>query len=282
MSDNLPTVRQVADLRACIADWRAAGLSVGLVPTMGALHEGHFSLVRRCIESMDRTCVTLFVNPKQFGAGEDLDAYPRGEDADAVALAGLGAHLMFAPGTSEMYPPGSMTQVSVHGLGDWLEGEFRPGFFTGVATVVTKLLLQALPDAAFFGEKDYQQLCVVRRLAADLDIPVEIVGCPIIRETDGLAMSSRNAYLNAGERASAPALHQALTDTAKAVRDGNHIAAATEAARGTLLKAGFTEVDYVAVRDADALAPVERFEGNARVLGAAWLGITRLIDNLEV
>ena len=199
-------VRTVAALRARIRAWRDEGLSVGLVPTMGALHEGHLSLVRRSLESTDRTCVTLFVNPTQFGPNEDFSVYPRSEDADAALLSSLGAHLLFAPETGEMYPEGSVTRVTVPGIGDRLEGAFRPGFFTGVATVVTKLLLQSLPDVAFFGEKDFQQYRVIRRFVADLDIPVRIEACPIVREADGLALSSRNAYLSKDERKAAPAL----------------------------------------------------------------------------
>jgi pantoate--beta-alanine ligase len=282
MSNPLPVVRKVADLRACIAGWRTDGKSVGLVPTMGALHEGHFSLVRASIKRFERTCVTLFVNPKQFGEGEDFGVYPRDEDADAGALAGLGANLLYAPAGDEMYPPGLVTAVSVPGLGDWLEGEFRPGFFTGVATVVTKLLLQSMPDGAFFGEKDYQQLCLVRRLAADLDIPAVIAGCPIVREADGLALSSRNAYLPDEQRAMAPALNRALGAAAEAIRGGADIAAATGTATAAILDAGFAKVDYVAVRGAANLEPAEKYDGNQRILGAAWLGRVRLIDNLAI
>ena len=181
-----------------------------------------------------------------------------------------------------MYPAGSVTAVSVPGLGDWLEGEFRPGFFTGVATVVTKLLLQAMPDTAYFGEKDYQQLCLVRRLVADLDIPVEIAGCPIVRDSSGLALSSRNAYLSAGQRAIAPALNRALGHAAEAIRGGEDIAAATATATAAILDAGFATVDYVAVRAAANLQPAVTYDGNQRILAAAWLGDVRLIDNIAV
>lgn len=282
MSDSLPVVRRVADLRAVIASWRNDGLSVGLVPTMGALHDGHFSLVRASTEQNDRTCVTLFVNPKQFGEGEDFGTYPRDEEADADALSALRPDLLYAPGGEEMYPAQMATSVSVPGLGDWLEGEFRPGFFTGVATVVTKLLLQALPDRAYFGEKDYQQLCLVRRLTADLNIPVDILGCPIIREASGLALSSRNAYLTDAQSAIAPGLSLALRQAAEEIASGADITAATDAATGAILEAGFAKVDYVAVRDAASLQPATPNDGNQRILAAAWLGDVRLIDNREI
>ena len=282
MSDPLPVVRRVADLRAVIAGWRKDGLSVGLVPTMGALHDGHFSLVQASTEQNDRTCVTLFVNPKQFGEGEDFGTYPRDEKTDAAALSALGPDLLYAPAGDEMYPVQMATSVSVPGLGDWLEGEFRPGFFTGVATVVTKLLLQALPDRAYFGEKDYQQLCLVRRLTTDLNIPVEIIGCPIIREASGLALSSRNAYLTDAQGAIAPGLSLALRQAAAEIAGGSDIAAAIEAATGTILEAGFANVDYVAVRDAASLQPATLHDGNQRILAAAWLGDVRLIDNREI
>ena len=282
MSELLPVVRQVADLRSCITGWRSDGMSVGLVPTMGAMHDGHLSLVRASIKQNDRTCVSLFVNPKQFGEGEDFGTYPRDEAADAAALAALSADLMYAPAGDAMYPAGSVTAVSVPGLGDWLEGEFRPGFFTGVATVVTKLLLQAMPDAAYFGEKDYQQLCLVRRLVADLDIPVEIAACPIVRDSSGLALSSRNAYLSDDQRAMAPGLNRALGQAAEAIRGGEDMAVATATATAAILDAGFAKVDYVAVRAAASLEPAEKYDGNQRVLAAAWLGNVRLIDNRNI
>ena len=282
MSELLPVVRQVADLRSCITGWRSDGMSVGLVPTMGAMHDGHLSLVRASIKQNDRTCVSLFVNPKQFGEGEDFGTYPRDEAADAAALAALSADLMYAPAGDAMYPAGSVTAVSVPGLGDWLEGEFRPGFFTGVATVVTKLLLQAMPDAAYFGEKDYQQLCLVRRLVADLDIPVEIAACPIVRDSSGLALSARNAYLSDDQRAMAPGLNRALGQAAEAIRGGEDMAAATATATAAILGAGFAKVDYVAVRAAASLEPAEKYDGNQRILAAAWLGDVRLIDNRDI
>ena len=282
MSELLPVVRQVADLRSCITGWRSDGMSVGLVPTMGAMHDGHLSLVRASIKQNDRTCVSLFVNPKQFGEGEDFGTYPRDEAADAAALAALGADLLYSPAGDAMYPAGSVTAVSVPGLGDWLEGEFRPGFFIGVATVVTKLLLQAMPDAAYFGEKDYQQLCLVCRLVADLDIPVEIAACPIVRDSSGLALSSRNAYLSDDQRAMAPGLNRALGQAAEAIRGGEDMAAATATATAAILGAGFAKVDYVAVRAAASLEPAEKYDGNQRILAAAWLGDVRLIDNRDI
>jgi len=284
MSDpsKIAVVRGVADLRNRIADWRAAGETVGLVPTMGALHDGHLSLVRMARKETSRVCVTLFVNPRQFNPNEDLAAYPRDEAGDMAKLAGEGTHLLFAPSVEEMYPEGSLTQVSVPGLGDILEGAFRPGFFTGVATVVAKLLIQALPDVAFFGEKDFQQLVVIRRMAADLDIPVAVRGAPTVREADGLAMSSRNAYLTAEQRAVAPALIRVLRAIAGAVRDGAEVAAQTEWGRRELRAAGFGKVDYIEVRDALTLRPVASADQPARVLAAAWLGRARLIDNIPL
>jgi pantoate--beta-alanine ligase len=282
----IEVVRTVADLRRRVGEWRKGGASVGLVPTMGALHGGHLALVRRSLAATARTCVTIFVNPKQFGPSEDFAAYPRAEADDVEMLAEAGAHLAFAPAVAEMYPPGHATKVAVEGLGDRLEGEFRPGFFAGVATVVTKLLLQALPDRAFFGEKDFQQLLVVRRLVADLAIPVAVEGVPTVREADGLALSSRNAYLAPAERRAAPALFRTLSAVAEAMRRG--AAAAEEAAKAKemLSRAGFRKVDYVAVADAETLAPVERLAEAGgrpvRALAAAWLGRTRLIDNVAV
>jgi pantoate--beta-alanine ligase len=275
-------VRTVQALREAVAAWRAQGLSVGLVPTMGALHEGHLSLVRRARQISDRVCVTLFVNPKQFSPNEDLDRYPRDETADVAKLEAEGAHLLFAPGLQEVYPPGFATSVTVAGLGEGLCGDRRPDFFRGVATVVTKLLLQSLPDLAMFGEKDYQQLQVVKRLVKDLDIPVRIEAAPTVREPDGLALSSRNAYLSAEQRRIAPALYRAMLAVADAVAAGASVAEATANGREALVRAGFDRIDYLEVRDAETLEPPERIERPARVLAAAWLGATRLIDNVAV
>ncbi len=282
MTAPLPVVHDVSALRNEIAGWRKAGLRVGLVPTMGALHEGHLSLVRAAKEKTDRVVTTLFVNPRQFAPQEDFDRYPRDETGDAAMLASAGCDLLYAPERSAMYPQGFSTNVIVTDVSTPLEGEFRPHFFGGVATVVTKLLLQALPDTAFFGEKDYQQLQVIKRMTRDLDIPVVIEGCATVRESDGLAMSSRNAYLSAGERRIAARLNLILHEAIKAVRGGDAIAVTeTEAAR-QLTAAGFSSVDYLAIRDAETLAPIEDFARPARILAAAWLGKTRLIDNMAV
>ncbi|MGH6951497.1 MAG: pantoate--beta-alanine ligase [Vitreimonas sp.] len=283
MADSpLPVARDVASLRAAIAEWRTQGLSVGLAPTMGALHEGHLSLVRAAKARCDRVVASLFVNPKQFAPHEDFERYPRDEAGDARSLAGAGCDLLYAPDRAAMYPQGFATSVIVTTISTPLEGEFRPHFFGGVATVVAKLLLQCLPDAAFFGEKDYQQLLVIKRLTRDLDIPVEIVGCPTVREPDGLAMSSRNAYLGAEERRVAVQLSAALRETVTAVRAGQAIAIAEAEASTRLTAAGFSSVDYIAVRDAETLAPIADVGTPARVLAAAWLGKTRLIDNMPV
>lgn len=273
-------VRTVADLRTRIAAWRAAGDRIGLVPTMGSLHEGHFSLVAASRAITDRTCVTLFVNPKQFGPNEDFETYPRDEKTDAAALEARGVDLLYIPDMGEIYPDGFTTAVTVAGIGDKLEGAFRPGFFTGVATVVTKLLLQAAPDDAFFGEKDFQQLCVIRRLTEDLNIPVEIHGCPIVREPDGLALSSRNAYLSATERAIAPALQQALTVFRDKLREGVPVGVAAEQARDAVLVAGFAKIDYLSLYDPATFEEADHIAPEARILAAVWLGTTRLIDNI--
>ncbi|MBL8658869.1 MAG: pantoate--beta-alanine ligase [Rhodospirillales bacterium] len=278
----LATVRTVEALRQHVRGWRGEGRSVALVPTMGALHEGHLSLIRLAREQADRVCVSLFVNPTQFGPNEDFDRYPRDEAADAAKLAAAGAHLLFAPGLSEVYPPGHLARVHVPVLGDALEGTFRPGFFTGVATVVTKLLLMALPDAAVFGSKDYQQLLVIRRLVADLDIPVRIVAGETVREADGLALSSRNAYLAETERRIAPVLHATIVDVAEAVATGRNAREAENAGTRRLGEVGFGKIDYVAVRDAETLGDWDGPPQPGRVLVAAWLGRTRLIDNVPV
>jgi len=278
----LSAARDVAGLRAAVSGWRRAGLSVGLVPTMGALHEGHLSLVRTAKERCDRVVASLFVNPRQFAPHEDFERYPRDEAGDSALLASAGCDLLFAPERSVMYPEGFSTNVIVTSVSTPLEGEMRPHFFGGVATVVTKLLLQCLPDAAFFGEKDYQQLLVIKRLARDLDMPIEIVGCPTVREHDGLAMSSRNAYLNADERRVAGRLNLVLHEAIKAVRGGAAISDTEAEASRHLSAAGFTSIDYVAIRDAETLERLDALREPARVLAAAWLGKTRLIDNMAV
>jgi pantoate--beta-alanine ligase len=277
----LATVRTVADLRAHVGAWKKDGSRVALVPTMGALHEGHFSLIRQALTRAPRVVVSLFVNPRQFGPNEDFTRYPRDEAKDADALAKLGVHLLYAPGVQEMYPEGALTKVSVPELGDMLEGEFRPGFFTGVATVVTKLLTQTQPDVALFGEKDYQQLLVIKRLVADLDLPVTIEGCPTVREGDGVALSSRNAYLDAEQRRKATGLVRALRGAANRARLESDYAAIEEAAKKELAKFGFAKVDYIALRNAETLGSPQAGKP-MRALGAAWMGTTRLIDNLAI
>ncbi len=282
----IETVRTVAELRRTIYQWRAEGLSVGLVPTMGALHAGHLSLVAKALQQCDRVCVTLFVNPTQFGEGEDFKSYPRDENADGEMLSQAGAHLLYAPDVDEMYPDGTTatTEVNVGPLGDVLEGASRPGHFSGVATIVSKLLLQAMPDKAYFGEKDFQQLMVIRQLVVDLAIAVEVVGVAIMRETDGLAMSSRNAYLSADERAAAPVLNSAVIYVATGFRSGSEPSALIAKGETDWLAAGFSTVDYIAVVDSASLNPISDFDPArpARVLVAATLGRARLIDNISV
>ena len=274
-------VDTVLALRAAIRDWRRDGLSVAMVPTMGALHDGHISLVRAALSAADRCIVSIFVNPAQFAPTEDLDKYPRQLARDLDRLAQAGAHLAFTPTVSEMYPAGFATRISVGGPSSGLESDFRPTFFEGVATVVAKLFLQALPDRAIFGEKDYQQLCVVRKLCRDLDLPVDIVGAPTVRDAHGLAMSSRNAYLGAAELGVARQLNVILRQAAAALAAGTDESSVAAKAAAALLEAGFDSVDYVAARESLTLAPWRR-ESDGRLLGAAWLGRTRLIDNVEV
>lgn len=283
MSAAPPVLRTVPDLRGATAQWRAAGERTGFVPTMGALHEGHLSLVRQARAAAERCIVSLFVNPRQFGPREDFSAYPRDEAGDLEKLAAVGVDLVYAPGVEAMYPDGATTSIDVGPLGAMLEGESRPGFFAGVATVVTKLLLQTGADVALFGEKDYQQLQVIRRMVADLDIPTRIVGCETVRAADGLALSSRNAYLSEGERRIAPALHRALQEAAAAARAGADPEAACADAAARLLESGFQAVDYLTIRDAESLEPAGRGHAGAkRALGAAKLGAARLIDNIAV
>jgi len=279
-----PIVRTVAELRARVRAWRAAGQRVALVPTMGALHEGHLSLVRLAKAQAARCIASVFVNPTQFAPNEDFDAYPRGEARDAELVAGVGCDLLYAPGVGEMYPEGFATTVTVAGVSEPLDGAARPGHFSGVATVVSKLLLQAGPDVAVFGEKDYQQLQVIRRLVRDLDIPVEIVGGATARADDGLALSSRNAYLSPAERAIAPELHRVLRAAVEQLRAGRPVDEVEYAAVARLGAVGFQRVDYVEVRGADDLARLGPgpIIPPARILAAAVLGRTRLIDNLPV
>lgn len=279
---SLPVVRTVADLRAAVGEWRRQGLSVGFVPTMGALHDGHLSLVREAGAQADRVVTSVFVNPTQFAAHEDLGTYPRQEDRDAQLLASAGCHLLFAPESDAMYPEGFATRIEVGGPSQGLETDFRPHFFGGVAVVVAKLLNQVQADVAVFGEKDYQQLMVVRRLTADLDIPTRIVGAPTGRDGWGLALSSRNAYLSEPELGIARRLNGVLAEAGARARNASPSEAEAWAC-GALLEAGFDRVDYVAIRRADDLVPfADAIDAPARILAAAWLGKTRLIDNLPV
>ncbi|MBW4982691.1 pantoate--beta-alanine ligase [Mameliella sp. CS4] len=277
-----PIVRSVAELRKLTGGWHRAGESIGAVPTMGALHDGHLSLVAAAKESCDRVIVTIFVNPRQFNSREDYEKYPRTEHDDARKLERFAVDAIFVPDGDEMYPQGFSTGVSVSGLTDVLCGAYRPGHFDGVATVVTKLLLQTAADRAFFGEKDWQQLQVVRRLVADLNIPCDIVGCPTIREIDGLAMSSRNLLLSDMARARAAALNEALEEMAEGLRGGRLAQDLRPEAEARLAAAGFTEVDYLDLRANDDLALLDRPDRPARLLVAAWLAGVRLIDNIAV
>lgn len=271
----------VADLRQSIAAARAAGRRIALVPTMGALHEGHLSLVRAARARAEHVVVSIFVNPTQFAPTEDFDAYPRDNEADIRMLEELSVEGVFLPSVAEMYPQGFATGVTVGGPSAGLESVTRPHFFNGVAIVVTKLLLAALPDVAVFGEKDYQQLAVVRRFVTDLGIPTEILGAPTVREADGLAMSSRNRYLDAGARRTAALIPQVLTQAIARIEAGEPAASVLADGTAQLAKGGFA-VDYLELRDAATLAPVGPDSTNARLLVAARLGSTRLIDNMAV
>jgi pantoate--beta-alanine ligase len=271
-------VTTVADLRSVLADLKPA--RIGMVPTMGALHDGHVSLVREARRHADHVVVSIFVNPTQFAPHEDFDAYPRTLDADLAKL-GDAAAVVFAPNAREMYPQGHATAITVGGPSAGLETDFRPHFFAGVATVVAKLLIAAMPDIAVFGEKDYQQLQVVRQMVRDLALPVRIIGAPTLREADGLAMSSRNAYLSADERKVAAKLNRILKNAIADAGNGD-LRAAEAAAESALVAAGFDSVDYVAIRDAESLSVIERLDRPARILAAAKIGKTRLIDNMAV
>jgi len=280
----LPVARSVADIRDSIAEARRAGKRVALVPTMGALHEGHLALVRLAAQYAEHVVVSIFVNPAQFAPHEDFDAYPRSEGSDAAKLALEPCAVIYAPSAAQMYPEGFATRISLSGPAEGLESDFRPHFFGGVATVVAKLLLQVLPDAALFGEKDFQQLQVIRRMVLDLNIPTEIIGGETVREADGLALSSRNVYLSTDERSRAAELSRTLHDMAAAIMGGADIA--SERAKGLerLSRAGFEPINYLEVRDAVSLTPIAAYEPSrpARILAAAWLGKTRLIDNVPL
>jgi len=278
----LPIVRTVANLRAQVRAWRLMGLTVGMTPTMGALHDGHLSLVRLAKTRADKVVASIFVNPTQFAPHEDFEAYPRDEAGDAGLLAGAGCDLLFAPQVAEMYPPGASTTVTVSGVTESMDGLARPTHFAGVATIVTKLLNQCAPDVAVFGEKDFQQLAVIRRMVADLDMPVEVLGAPIIRDADGLALSSRNAYLTPAERPVARRLNEVLAEGLAALRAGAPVQDVEHRAAEALTAAGFHRIDYVEARRPDDLSrlgpgPVV---GPIRLLAAAVIGRTRLIDNM--
>lgn len=278
---SLPIVRTVADLRAQVSAWRQAGLRTALVPTMGALHDGHLTLVRRGRELADRVIATVFVNPTQFGPNEDFSRYPRDEAGDAAKLASAGCDLLFAPTVDVMYPAGFATSIEVGPVTTRWEGAFRPGHFQGVATVVTKLLLQAGADVACFGEKDYQQLCTIRQLVRDLDIPVQIEGVQTVREADGLALSSRNAYLSTEQRQVAGQLNRVMRGVIDRLHAGEAVDAVLSAGTKALLDAGFTAVDYLALVDALTLEPLTG-PAPGRLICTARLGGVRLLDNMAV
>ncbi len=277
-----PIIRQLAELRAKHGDWIRAGERVAVVPTMGALHAGHLSLVEAAKIACDRVIVTIFVNPKQFNNPEDLANYPRTEHDDAIKLAPYDVDVIYVPDPDQIYPDGFATNVSVAGVADQMEGACRPGHFDGVATVVAKLFLQTGAHQAFFGEKDYQQLLVVRRMARDLDIPIEVVGCPTVRETSGLAMSSRNMRLSSEGLMKAGALHPILTRLAAEVSAGGHFKDLKEQAEAEILAAGFEELEYLSLCSAEDLSALERAEAPARLFVAAWIEDVRLIDNVAV
>ncbi|WP_417808469.1 pantoate--beta-alanine ligase [Thioclava sp.] len=275
-------IRSADELREKVAGWKRSGMLVGVVPTMGALHDGHLSLARAAREQSDRVIVTVFVNPMQFNNASDLEKYPRDEAHDLALLDSEGVDVLFAPGVDEVYPDGFATTVSVSGITEPLEGAFRPGHFDGVATVCSKLFGMTQAGRAFFGEKDWQQLQVVQRFVRDLNIPVRIIGCPTIREEDGLAMSSRNVRLSAAERAIAPVLYAMMQAAASDMREGKSVQGALMDAQAELLEAGFRDIEYLELRTVDGLRPASDLSEPVRMLAALWLGDVRLIDNIAV
>ena len=275
-------IRDIAMLRRAVTAMKEGGKSVALVPTMGALHAGHLSLVRMARRVADHVVVSIFVNPTQFGPNEDFAAYPRDEARDAALLVEEGTALLWAPDVTTMYPAGHSTHIEVAELGADYCGAARPGHFDGVATVVAKLFNQVRPDIAIFGEKDWQQLAIIRRMARDLDFGLDILGAPIARDTDGLALSSRNAYLSQAQRAAATAFPDALKAAASAIAAGADVAAVLKDAEAAIVAGGFDSVDYVALADADSLERLAVYRKPARLLAAARIGKTRLIDNWPV
>ena len=275
-------IRDIAMLHRAVTALKQGGKSVALVPTMGSLHDGHLSLVRMAKRVADHAVVSIFVNPTQFGPNEDFDAYPRDEARDAALLVEEGVSLLWAPDVATMYPVGHSTHVEVAELGADYCGAARPGHFDGVATVVAKLFNQVRPDVAIFGEKDWQQLAIIRRMARDLDFGIDILGAPIAREGDGLALSSRNAYLSDAQRAAAPAFPAALNAAAQAIAGGADVAETLAHAEAAIVEGGFDSVDYVALADADSVERLSSCRKPARLLAAARIGKTRLIDNLSV
>ena len=275
-------IRRLSDLSPALSPSREAGEKLALVPTMGALHAGHLALIAAARARADRVIATIFVNPLQFNDPNDLERYPRQEEEDAAKLETAGCNLLWMPTPDQLYPKGFATTVSVAGISSRWEGEHRPGHFDGVATVVSKLFVATMPDFAIFGEKDWQQLAVIRRMNADLGLPIEVIGHPTIREEDGLAMSSRNALLNAGDRAKAPAMFQLLRELAAIIAEGGEPAAAIQRTIARLAEAGFGPIDYVAYVNGDSLEPLDRYQQNGRLIAAAFLGNVRLIDNISV
>lgn len=275
-------IREINALRRVTAALKAKGGNLALAPTMGALHAGHMALVTEAKRRAEHVVASIFVNPAQFGPDEDLASYPRREAEDAAMLDAAGCDLLWAPDVAAMYPDGHATRIRIAGVTEELEGAVRPGHFEGVATVVAKLLNQVAPDIALFGEKDFQQLAVIRRLVRDLDMDMEIIGVPTQRDADGVALSSRNAYLSPEQRRVARALPRALFEAARAIGEGASAAAPLRRAEESLLAAGFDAVDYMTLRDAETLAPVGSADRPARLLAAARLGRTRLLDNVPV
>lgn len=275
-------LQTLMEMRSYVAECGRAGKTIAFVPTMGALHEGHLELVRRGMNVADICIPYIFVNPKQFAPTEDFGSYPRTLEQDLIKLRSVNASAVYLPQADEIYPEGFSTSISVSGISESLEGEFRPHFFTGVATIVGKMLLQCMPNVVLFGEKDYQQLQVIKRMVTDLDLPIEIIAVPTVRDADGLALSSRNAYLDEGQRKIAIQLNKILRKMGEEILFGKNIEACEHAATAELFEAGFDKVDYITARNADTLYPPAQGERNLRLLAAAWLGKTRLIDNMDL